>query len=77
MPIHQVIDSNVFIYSLLKNHPAYSECSSYLAWLDEPDAIFTTIESLRELGKYQIMIREIIARRVRSASDGIIWAKIS
>ncbi len=49
MPIHRVIDSNVFIYSLLKNHPAYTECSSYLEKFDEPDALFTTTDSLTEI----------------------------
>jgi len=48
MPIHRVIDSNVLIYSLLKNHPAYTECTSYLAKFDEPDALFTTTDSLSE-----------------------------
>ncbi len=54
MAIHRVVDSNVFIYSLLKNHPAYKECSSYLAKFDEPDVIFTTTDSLVEI--FQVLL---------------------
>ena len=53
MPIRRVIDSNIIIYSLLENHPACSDCASYLTQFDVDGLLFSTVDSLSEI--YQVM----------------------
>ncbi|HME55539.1 MAG TPA: PIN domain-containing protein [Candidatus Lokiarchaeia archaeon] len=47
--IRHVVDSNILVYSLLKNHPAHQDCASYLESHDFDNTLFSTIDSINEL----------------------------
>lgn len=49
MPIQRIIDSNIIIYSLYENHPAFSDCSKYLQKYDDIDVLYSISDILYEI----------------------------
>jgi predicted nucleic acid-binding protein len=47
--IRRVVDSNILVYSLLKNHPAHQDCANYLESHDFENTLFSIINSIDEL----------------------------
>ncbi|MBN2152859.1 MAG: type II toxin-antitoxin system VapC family toxin [Candidatus Lokiarchaeota archaeon] len=48
------MDSNVLVYSLLKNHPAHEDCARYLSSHDFENTLFSTSNSINEV--YQALV---------------------
>ena len=53
MPIKKVVDSNIFIYSLLKDHPAHADCTKFLIDNEGPNVLFSLVECFDEI--YRIL----------------------
>ena len=67
MPIKKVVDSNILIYSLLKDHPAHADCSKFLLDNEAPNTLFSLVDVFDEIYKilhvfYRIDPSEILKK---------------
>jgi predicted nucleic acid-binding protein len=75
--IKKVVDSNIFIYSLLDNHPAHAECAAFLDANDEPGVLISLIDCIFEIyailkNVYSIQIQDILIK-----IEGLLSSNVS
>ncbi len=74
--IRHVVDSNILVYSLLKNHPAHQDCATYLANLDFENTLYSTLNSIDELYHVLLLYYQLTPDEILHNIRGIMESSI-
>ena len=72
----KVVDSNIFIYALLENHPAHGECAAFFENNDAPGVLFSLVDCIDETYWILKNIYHIDASAILQKLGGLINTNI-
>jgi predicted nucleic acid-binding protein len=76
LPVKKIIDSNIFIYALLQDHPAQGECAAFLDDNDAPGVLYSLVDCIDETYWILKNVYRIEASAILQKLEGLINTNI-